>query len=282
MQKARRMTMSAKATLAPSNFSRDDSTNIKVRIHPVQGIGLHGHDFYELDIIAGGESKSSLNGKEYEVRAGQVFFLTPADFHNFDREKELYIYNIHFAADAVSSRILERLVSQKRRLFVPNEKHFDKILHLVSIMDSLQGENFGRDPIISRLLECILLLLPASTSNGEMQEIASPPHENKLIQKAVIYINEHFKENPSLSEIASVVALNERYFCTCFRGYTGKTYKEYLKALKLGYARRLLLVSELPVTEIAEASGYATQSHFNREFKNYYGVSPLKMRSGEK
>ena len=274
--------MCAKAKLAPSNFSRDDSTNIKVRIHPVPGIGLHGHDFYELDIIAGGVSKSSLNGKDYDVCRGQVFFLTPADFHDFERDKELLIYNIHFAADTVSSRILERLVSQKRRLFVPSEKHFDKILHLVSIMESLEGENFGRDPIISRLLECVLLLLPSSTSNSEVEW--NPPllRENKLIQKAVIYINEHFKENPSLSKVASVVALNERYFCTCFREYTGKTYKEYLKDLKLGYARRLLLVSELSVTEIAESSGYSTQSHFNREFKNYYGVSPLKMRSGEK
>lgn len=275
--------MCAKASLALSNFSREDRTNIKVRVKPaLAGSKLHGHDFYELDIIAGGESESSLNGKDYEVCRGQVHFLTPADFHNLTRGKPLYIYNVHFAADSVSSRILERLVSSKRRIFVPDDAHFDKIIHLVSIMESLQDENFGRDPIISRLLECILLLLTASVKGGSEEESASPTRENKSVQKAIIYIHEHFKENPPLPEIAAVAALNERYFCTCFREYTGKTYKEYLKELKLSYARRLLLVSEMSVTEIAESSGYATQSHFNREFKNYYGVSPLKMRAGEK
>ena len=73
-----------------------------------------------------------------------------------------------------------------------------------------------------------------------------------------------------------------REFEAKFREYTGKTYKEYLKELKLRYARRLLLVTEMSVTEISAASGYATQSHFNREFKNYYGLSPLGMRSGER
>lgn len=275
--------MCAKATLAPSNFSREDRTNIKVCVKPaLPGTGLHGHDFYELDIIAGGESESSLNGKDYEVRRGQVYFLTPADFHNLTKGKPLYIYNVHFAADAVSSRILERLVSSKRRLFVPEDDHFDKIIHLVSIMESLQEENFGRDPIISRLLECVLLLLTASSKGSSEDEVAPSTRDNKSVQKAIIYIHEHFKENPPLSDIAAVAHLNERYFCTCFREYTGKTYKEYLKELKLSYARRLLLVSEMSVTEIAESSGYATQSHFNREFKSYYGVSPLKMRSGER
>lgn len=274
--------MCAKAKLAPANFSRDDRTSIKVRVKPLlPGIGLHGHDFYELDIIADGESESNLNGKAHEVRRGQVFFLTPADFHDLAEGKPLFIYNVHFAADTVSSRILERLVSSKKRLFVPDDAHFEKITHLVTIMESLQGENFGRDPIISRLLECVLLLLTASAKGGSEDDAIHSTRENKPIQKAVTYVHEHFKENPSLSEIASVAALNERYFCTCFREYTGKTYKEYLKELKLSYARRLLLVSEMSVTEIAESSGYSTQSHFNREFKERYGVSPLKMRNAE-
>ena len=60
---------------------------------------------------------------------------------------------------------------------------------------------------------------------------------------------------------------------------TQATVSRDLKELKLRYARRLLLVTEMSATEISEAAGYATQSHFNREFKDYFGTSPLKMRS---
>ena len=98
----------------------------------------------------------------------------------------------------------------------------------------------------------------------DLQDVFPTTGENRLMQKAITYINEHFKENPPLAEIAAVAAVSDRYFCSKFREYTGKTYKEYLKELKLRYARRLLLVTEMSVTEISAASGYATQSHFNR------------------
>ena len=125
--------------------------------------------------------------------------------------------------------------------------------------------------ILWRLLEAALLML-----DKDKTEETAPPTAD--MPRALTYIHEHFKENPSLSEIAAIIPLNERYFCTRFREYTGVTYKEYLKKLKLRYARRLLLVTELSVTEISEASGYFTQSHFNREFKSYYGVTPIAMR----
>ena len=56
------------------------------------------------------------------------------------------------------------------------------------------------------------------------------------------------------------------------------TYKDYLRVKKMRYARRLLLATELPMLEVAVQSGYETQNHFNREFKAYYGISPMEYR----
>ena len=271
--------MCARARLAESGFNRDSSINIRVKEqYGFPGSVFHGHDFYELDIVLDGRPKSRLNGREYDASRGMVFFLTPADFHDFAFGESFDLLNVHFAADTVSARILERLVNQKKRAFIPNEKHFDEIIRLISIMVSLQDEGSSCAPILSRLLESILLLL-ASSAGMDNESSKDRRQENRLMQKAITYINEHFKENPPLSEIAAVAAVSDRYFCSKFREYTGKTYKEYLKELKLRYARRLLLVTEMSVTEISETSGYATQSHFNREFKDYYGTSPLKMRN---
>ena len=80
----------------------------------------------------------------------------------------------------------------------------------------------------------------------------------------------------------ALLSLNERYFCTKFKEYTGKSYKEYLREHKLSYAKRLLRSSTHSVTEIAFECGYTTTSHFNREFKAFYGETPLSMRKGAK
>ena len=234
---------------------------------------LHGHDFYELDIILGGCAPTTLNGREAMAQAGTVFFLSPADFHDYPTAAPLDICNIQFAEDMVSAELLMRLTDSQSRLYRPDEASFAEINRLTAIMQGLSAANVVNVEILTRLLECILLLLCQSLK--EERHIGA---DCGNLQRAVTYLHGHFRENPSLGEVAALLHLNERYFCTAFHEYTGQTYKEYLKRMKLRYARRLLLATSLSVTEIAEQSGYGTQSHFNREFKTYYGVAPLMLR----
>ena len=125
--------------------------------------------------------------------------------------------------------------------------------------------------MIVRIVESLLLLLPSDND-----DITS--NKSGDIQKAIVYINDHFKENPSLSDVAAIIPFNERYFCKKFKEYTGESYKAYLKKLKLGYARRLLLATDYSMIEVAEMSGYQTQSHFNREYKDCFGETPSETR----
>jgi len=232
---------------------------------------LHGHDFYELDIILGGNNRGSLNREELEIKRGDVFFLTPEDFHDYSDEGKLDILNLHFTEDFISEEILLSLVSSgKRHFFIPEES----FLKLEKLGESLY-EFYSDDApsgVISRLTESLLLLLLRENKEGEIIS------HSENIQKAIVYINAHFKENPSLREVAATIPFNERYFCKRFKEYTGENYKDYLKKLKLGYARRLIMATELSIIEIAEKSGYLTQSHFNREYKDHFGITPTDTR----
>ena len=127
---------------------------------------------------------------------------------------------------------------------------------------------------MKRLLESLLLLLAESPTS------TVPKGKGKYsdVGRALVYIHEHFKENPPLSEVAALLHLNERYFCKKFKEYTKKSYKSYLRQRKLLYARQLLLSTNLSLIEISERSGYGSQSHFNREFKEYFGKSPSAVR----
>ena len=267
--------MCAKARLAASEF--DKNANISVRRSTdLPGSTLHCHDFYELEIIVGGNSDTLLNGKRYGVSEGTVFFLSPADFHEYSLCEGLDLYNIQFTNEAISSDILERAVSYSKNVYIPEKKHFDEIVKLVSVMSNL-GSHEAFSAIQTRILESFLLILikdeESKNSTSDLQEGCE-----RDMQKAVMYIRAHFKENPSLREVAETIPLNPRYFCTKFRKYTGKSYKQYLKQTKLRYARKLIIATALSMIDVAENSGYASQSHFSCEFKEYYGISPLEMR----
>ena len=68
------------------------------------------------------------------------------------------------------------------------------------------------------------------------------------------------------------------YFARLFSQITGITPQLYLANLRLERARKLLAETALPISEIAAAVGYKSQSHLAKVFKSVSGVAPRVYR----
>ncbi len=99
-----------------------------------------------------------------------------------------------------------------------------------------------------------------------------------IIEKAVEYINKHYAENLTLSDIASFSALSSGYFSSIFKQYTGKKFVDYLAEIRIKNAEELLLNSNIKITAIANLVGYKDAQYFHRVFKLYTGTTPSKYR----
>ena len=262
-----------KARLAQKEYGYGSGISMKTR-DSLGDCTLHGHDFYEIDIITDGKAETLINGKDETAERGAVYFMTPEDFHEYRERKPLKVLNIQFFGDDVSSTLLRPLADGEKRSFFPDEDAFMLICDLFSVMQRSAAVGGEASQILPRLLESMLTVLGKCTNTTDDAKRHTPPD----IQSALVYIQEHFKENPPLSSVASLLSLNERYFCARFKKYTGRTYKEYLRRTKLRFARKLILSTDFSMTDIYERCGYGTQSHFNREFKERYGVSPRELR----
>ena len=125
---------------------------------------------------------------------------------------------------------------------------------------------------IKNIMECLMIHI---FREGSLKE-KKPRKRSSQIQKAIQYINIHFKDNPSLTETASVISSNPNYFSQKFKEETGKSYTEYLTERKLSYAKKLLKSGLFTVTEICFASGFTSVSNFLRVFKLNTGISPTQ------
>ncbi len=262
-----------KARLAQKEYGYGSGISLKTS-DSLGNCSLHGHDFYEIDIITDGKAETVINGKGEVAERGAVYFMTPEDFHEYRELEPLMVLNIQFFGDDVSSTLLRPLADTEKRSFFPDDDAFLLICDLFSVMQRSTAIGVEASQILSRLLESLLTILRKCAENNDDEKRHTPPD----IQSAILYIQEHFRDNPPLSSVASLLSLNERYFCARFKKYTGRTYKEYLRLTKLRYARKLILSTDYSMTDIYEKCGYGTQSHFNREFKERYGVSPRELR----
>ncbi|AUP79229.1 AraC family transcriptional regulator [Flavivirga eckloniae] len=97
---------------------------------------------------------------------------------------------------------------------------------------------------------------------------------NRVIKHTML----HFRRNISLEEIADVANLSRSAFCRYFKNTAKKNYLEFLYEIRVRYASKLLLESDLGMTQICYDSGFNNPSAFSQVFKRIRKVSPNEYR----
>ena len=91
-------------------------------------------------------------------------------------------------------------------------------------------------------------------------------------------LREEYAGHLHLAEIAKTVGVHPVHLAQAFRKFYRCTVGDYVRTLRIEFARRELTVSETPLAEIARLAGCADQSHFSRTFKQMVGLPPSQFR----
>jgi two-component system response regulator YesN len=102
------------------------------------------------------------------------------------------------------------------------------------------------------------------------------------LEKAAQFIKAKYAENITLRDVAREAGLSESYFSTLFKKKFGASFREYLTALRIEEALRLLDAGNLSVTEVAQRAGFESQSYFSKVFRENMGLSPSEYKGRRK
>ncbi len=92
------------------------------------------------------------------------------------------------------------------------------------------------------------------------------------------YITDQLDARLSLANLAALVHLSPYHFARLFKETTGKTVHEYVLQRRLKRSHEMLLATDLPIGCIANDAGFADESHFVRQFKAVFGLTPGALR----
>ena len=107
---------------------------------------------------------------------------------------------------------------------------------------------------------------------GEAASAARP------LRRAIALVQDHVEPTLSIDALASRLGLSTRRLERLFGAAFGMPPKRYYDLIRLHRARKLLVETDLPVTEVALRCGYLSPTQFSARFRKRFGVSPRQQR----
>ncbi|WP_179090203.1 AraC family transcriptional regulator [Paenibacillus sp. FSL H8-0548] len=278
------------ANLTPERLMNENyltlSSPFRIFQHTItRDIDTHWHEFFEIAFVVSGTGMHLLNGEQMSLRRGMMFLLTPADFHKIipDPDETICLYDLIFEERFIRYEVLQmifRSETQYMHIF-PDELSSQIDRECNRIWEESVQTDFGAEIVIQGALERMIIeLIRACSKRSSAGDILrnDSMQMHPSIQRALVYMHHHFREQLTLHEVAAHAGLSDNYFSECFHQQTGVSYQIYLQKLRLQLASSLLRSTHLTVTEICHASGFNTVPHFERAFKQRYACTPSAYR----
>jgi AraC family transcriptional regulator len=115
------------------------------------------------------------------------------------------------------------------------------------------------------------LALELTAAAARQHEVRQPEPRLDTVRELIV---QDLSSPPSLSQIAGEIGLHPSHLARSFRARYGESVGEYGRRLRLEWSAQRLAGSDEALASIAARAGFADQSHFTREFKRHFGVTP--------
>lgn len=144
------------------------------------------------------------------------------------------------------------------------------------LMLKLINDRFGAE-LGQEVMNMCLLTQRRDEADHQITSLAARlgTRHDKLLQAAA-WLESHIEEEFDLDACAAHLSLSRRQIERLFSRYLNVTPVRYMNDLRLARGRSLLAETDMKVTEVAVACGYASTSHFSKSFRKKYGTSPYR------
>ncbi len=257
------------------------------KLHPKYEMAFHWHSHLEIIRVLKGELALTVDNRLHELKAGEVAFLNSESVHGAtpkECEYECLVFSLGFlkTGNASCDEFIDNLLAHEKVLYErPRDSVIVALVH--KIFDAMERPSTGANfQVMGRIYELLGEILIKGEYTSQLPSLGYRDEKKAVKLKTVLkYIREQFSRNITLDEIANVSGFSCKYFCKFFKEMTGSTPVNYLVTYRIERSARMLLSTDLSVTQIAEACGFNDLSYFIKTFKKFYQLSPTDYRKRE-
>ena len=249
----------------------------------------HRHDFFEILYLLKGSGFHVIDGNKYEIKPPCVFFMSPGQAHKIEFSSDIEGYIFIFTADfylinrSNQNSLIEfpffYTLQQDNPPLILNQQedvNFLERLFLQGITE-LTMNSIKAVEVLRSMLDLILTICADRYGPVELQTNKGKGH--MLVKRFYSLVEENHQRNLNINEYAGMLSVGSNHLSQTLKKLTGKTAMQIIKAKQILEIKRLLVHTNLSVSEIATQLNFLDQSYFSKFFKRETGVPPLQYRS---
>lgn len=251
----------------------------------------HRHKELQVTYILKGKGTVMIGNVLQSFNQDDVFVIKPNEPHLFDK------YGPSHVADEDPIHTIHLFINlEKMEKFfgLAEFEELGRYLKHIQVSKKLDSEvalslrknflNLLQKTAIPKFTEYLMLLHSIALRGSEsmslysgIRNITYSDKEGARISTVFKYTFDHFTEEISLAEIASVIHMTPTAFCKFFKKHTMKTYVGFLNEVRIERACQLLINKKVErISETAFKVGFNNVIHFNRVFKQITTLSPTR------
>ena len=250
----------------------------------------HFHNQYEIFYLVQGERQFFFDNRPYHISGGNLILVDENVLHMTGSSMEQDIGHdriILYIGKDKMERLdhlfphlgLTNFFHQHYGVYQLTEQQQQEFFSLYELLaQELKQKNHGYKAMIDLSITQYLLRLMRERPALAPDQLSVCRDANHHISEIADYITTHYSETLSLDLLSEHFFISKYYLCRIFKKVTGYSIGEYVNLCRIRSAKRLLEESDLSITAIAAKSGFDSTTYFERVFKKYMSISPLRYR----
>ncbi len=230
----------------------------------------HIHEDIELVYVIHGGGTVHCDGVGYRLQPGDLFIAFPQQVHHYTGWDPTGEYILLVVKPARLQHYGSIFVDGLPRQAVCSavEPGVPRLLEAALADYERHGDSGVMDGYLTALFGTLLRCCPVDTTRPA----------GDCLSEVLTYCGQHFRESLTVERVAKALHISRSHISHTFRSRLGMSFCDYLHALRLDEAERLLTQERCSVTQVAMQAGFASLRTFNRVFRQHYGVSPTHYR----
>lgn len=246
--------------------------------------------FFQIVYVVSGQGYLHINDNRITYQQGNLMLLTPNDAYRFEIENATEFLLVKFSrnylneASGKQHNCMECILYHASHIMgcvLKNKPDKPIVKHIAeALIHEIANDDVYSEDVVQHFVNALIAVTARNLTKLRSETIQA--NSDARIHAIMDHIQTHIYEPDQLRSavIAEKFGLSETYLGVYFKRQSGETLSTFIARYKVRLIEHKLKFSDVRINEIATAFQFSDESHLNKFFKKYKGVSLTQFRKG--